>query len=95
MASGKAKPDQAKSGKAEKTNNKSIAALVLGIGGLIIPFIAPILAILAVVFGVLGLKEVKASGEKGHGMALAGIIMGGAGILFALLMLIGGMAYFL
>jgi hypothetical protein len=63
------------------TNGFAIAALVLGIlwlGGLG--------AVCALVFGLVALKQIKRSGgtQSGHGMALAGAILGGVGILGAI-----------
>jgi hypothetical protein len=63
------------------TNGFAIAALVLGIlwlGGLG--------AVFALVFGLVALKQIKRSGgtQSGDGLALAGAILGGVGILGAI-----------
>ena len=62
----------------------SIAGLVCGISGLTLIGcgIGLIPAILGVVFGVLGIKKVDASGGaiKGRGMALAGAICGAVAV---------------
>jgi hypothetical protein len=52
-------------------------------------WVAPILA---VIFGHIGLSQIKRTGEDGHGQALAGLIMGYVSIalgLLALIVLIG------
>lgn len=76
-----------------KTNSFAIASLVLGI--VTVPLIcccgAGILTgILAVVFGFMAKNKIKASmgAEKGDGMALAGIILGFAGIGLGILVLV-------
>ena len=64
-------------------NGMSVAALVLGILGVVmnlIPIIPYIMGILAVVLGVNGRSK-----ERSKGMALAGIILGIATISFKLL----------
>jgi hypothetical protein len=70
----------------------SIAGLVCGISGLTLIGcgIGLIPAILGVVFGVLGIKKVDASGGalKGRGMALAGAICGAVAIGLFLLWLV-------
>lgn len=77
-----------------KSNGKSIAAMVLGIvafvpGFIITPFNV-ILSILAVVFGMIGKKEIAESGgvQGGRGMAVAGIVLGWVGIAFAIIAVI-------
>lgn len=65
------------------TNGYCVASLVLGIIGLFtaccVPFIGIIPPILALVFGILGLKS------EGKGMAIAGIVLGGVAFIpFAL-----------
>ncbi|MSW33222.1 MAG: DUF4190 domain-containing protein, partial [Actinobacteria bacterium] len=72
----------------------SIAGLVCGISGLatlVLCGIGLIPAILGVVFGLIGMKKIDASGGalKGRGMALAGAICGGVAIgLFVLYIII-------
>lgn len=51
----------------QRTNGFAIAALVLGIiGG----------SILAIVFGHVARSQIRTSGEKGAGMATAGLVLG-------------------
>ncbi len=62
----------------QSTNGLSIASLVLGI-----VWFLGIGSILAVIFGFVSRRQIKASGgrQTGEGMALAGIILGFLGIL--------------
>jgi len=62
------------------TDGYAIASLCCGIGGLIM---VPILGSIAgVVLGIIALNRIKESGQRGKGMAIAGIITGGIGVLF-------------
>jgi hypothetical protein len=63
-------------------SGKAIAALVLGIVGIFLCFGA-IVSVLAIIFGLLGAKEIKASngGLTGLGKARAGWILGVVGLL--------------
>lgn len=58
-----------------RTNGLAVTSLVLGIVGFLLCFIGPALAI---VFGVIGRNQIRASGgtEQGEGLAKAGIILG-------------------
>src|SRR5579872_6802850 len=59
---------------APRTNSMAIASLVSGIlAWVICPFFG---AILAIVFGFVARGQIKATGEGGAGMAMAGIILG-------------------
>ncbi len=72
-----------------QTNGKSIAALVLGILSVIIPYVGFILGILAIIFGKLSLNEVKRRGDGGKGLAVAGLVCGIIGTaIYALIILI-------
>jgi DNA-directed RNA polymerase subunit RPC12/RpoP len=64
-------------------NGFCVAALVLGVIG-VLPFIVP--SLLAVIFGVVGLRQVanlESPNRGGRGMAIAGIVCGSIGLLFA------------
>jgi len=72
-----------------KTNGKSIAALVLGILSIILPYIGFIIGIIAIVFSAISLKEIKKNQEQGRGMAIAGLVCGIVGTaLYAIIILI-------
>jgi hypothetical protein len=51
--------------------------------------------IAGVVMGILGRKQTAERGEKGAGMALAGIITGGVGVLLSIASMIFGVANYL
>lgn len=70
------------------TNGMSIASLVLGL-----LWIYGLGSILAVVFGIVGLRQIKERGQSGGGMAIAGIILGGVfGILTLIIFVIAAAA---
>jgi hypothetical protein len=77
------------SGPPPGTNGKATASLVCSILGWVC--LAP-LAIVGLVLGVMALREIKRTGQAGHGMALAGTIIGGlfvvAGVILIPLYLI-------
>jgi hypothetical protein len=56
------------------TNGMAIAALVCSLAGLLTFISAPVGAVL----GHVARKQIRAKGEQGEGMALAGIIIGWA-----------------
>lgn len=67
------------------TDGFAIAALICGVAGML--GFAPLIgSILAVVFGVLALQRIGRTGAGGRGMAIAGIVTGGAGFLFSILL---------
>ena len=73
----------------EKGSGFAIASLVLGIISILlgwIPFVGWILVILALVFGILALIKIKKGEASGKNMAIAGLILGGISILFAIMM---------
>jgi uncharacterized protein YacL len=63
----------------QRTNGKSIAALVLGILAIVVPYIGLIFGIIAIVFAKMSLTEIKQRNEQGRGMAIAGLVCGIAG----------------
>ena len=72
---------------ARRTNGLSIASLVLSIVGLlwILPFVG---SVAGAIMGHISLNQIKRTGDNGRGMALAGIIVGWAGVgLFVIGML--------
>ncbi|MBU0979638.1 MAG: DUF4190 domain-containing protein [Nanoarchaeota archaeon] len=82
------------------TQGLAKASLVLGILALVLvwlPGINIILAILAIVFGIISLVKLGKNKELGgKGLSIAGIIMGGVGVILTPISLafIGAMAYF-
>lgn len=72
------------------TNGLAVASMVLGITG---PVVCGIGAILALIFGLVALSQIKAApGSKGRGMAIAGIVLGSFWIAVGLLILIVALA---
>ena len=65
------------------TPGKATASLVLGILGMIIPFLSIVLSILAIVFGTGAKREIDASSGSlgGRGLATAGVILGWVGVV--------------
>jgi hypothetical protein len=74
------------------TNGLAIASLICGVLGLALfwaCFVGLVLAIVAVVLGVMGRsKSRQLPGESGSGMALAGMITGGIGVALGILMVV-------
>ena len=71
-------------------NGKGIAALVLGILGLILslcfsPFL--ILSVLAVIFGALGIRDANAGIATNKGLSIAGLVMGVLAIVVVVVMI--------
>ncbi len=72
-------------GPPEGTNGMAIASLVLGILGFF-----GVSAILALIFGCIGLSATKRTGQRGRGLAISGLTLAGAWIaLFATLIVVG------
>ncbi|MEW6026415.1 MAG: type II secretion system protein GspG [Planctomycetota bacterium] len=71
---------------AARTSTSALWSLICGIAGIL--FCLP--AIPAVILGIIGLVKIKKSAGtlKGTGMAIAGLIMGGLGVLMIPVMLI-------
>ncbi|MFC4601034.1 DUF4190 domain-containing protein [Cohnella hongkongensis] len=77
-----------------KTNGKSIAALVLGILAVSVPYIGFLIGIVAIVFASLALKEIRQTHEQGRGMAIAGLVCGIVGTaIYAFLLLLFLLAF--
>jgi len=75
---GDAPAAQAAQSQAPQGNGMAVAALVLGIIAAVlffVPFLNWVLAILAIIFGGVGMSKGKKVG-KGRGMAMAGLILG-------------------
>ena len=71
---------------ATRTDGMSIAAMVCGILCFAVPYVGIILAILAIIFGGIGLRRTKSNPDlKGKGMAIAGLVLGIVGLLFVVL----------
>ncbi|BBZ21070.1 DUF4190 domain-containing protein [Mycolicibacterium gadium] len=75
-------------GAPEKTNAMAIGSLVASIVG----FCCGIGSIVGIVLGIVAMNQIKQSGEKGHGLAVAGIAVGALSLLINVLWTIGVMA---
>lgn len=64
-----------------RSNSKSVAALILGIGSIVIPFVGFFLGIVAIIVSSISLKEIRTRSEQGSGMAVAGLVCGIIGTL--------------
>ncbi|TJZ57370.1 DUF4190 domain-containing protein [Streptomyces piniterrae] len=77
-------------GVVQPRNGMGVTALVLGIVGVVLGLLVIVFwiswlpALLAVIFGVVGLSQVRKGLATNRGMALAGVILGVVGLLTAL-----------
>lgn len=72
-----------------RTDGLSIAAMICGILSFFVPVVGLVLAILAIVFGGIGIGRTNRNPElKGRGMAITGLILGILGLLFVVFFLI-------
>lgn len=68
---------------AAPTNGLAVASLILGLAGLfVLPVVAPLLA---VIFGHISRGQIRNSGERGGGMAVAGLVLGYLCLAFAVI----------
>jgi competence protein ComGC len=67
-----------------------VAALILGILAWAIPFVGPLLAVLAIIFGALGIREVNRKPQElsGKGMGVAGLVLGITGLVVSILVIV-------
>lgn len=73
-------------------NGPAIAALVCGVLGLVfflVPVLGLLLAVVALVLGIVGLRRTRDPATAGRGLAIAGIVTGALGTLIGLWWLIG------
>ena len=73
-------------GPASANNGMAIAALILGI--LSFFCLGPLGGVLAIVFGILGLKKANESAGRGKGMAVAGMVLGIVGTIVSIILLV-------
>jgi hypothetical protein len=62
---------------ARKTNGMAVTGMVLGIISLVLFFVwflAPVLAVLGIIFSGLGISQCNRLGQDGKGMAVAGLV---------------------
>ena len=78
------RPTMGYAGAPVPTSGWAIASLIVGIAGFCVPLICSVFAIIA---GFIGLSQTKEGRATGRGMAIAGIILGFAGLALNILML--------
>ncbi|GAA6525626.1 DUF4190 domain-containing protein [Intrasporangium sp. DVR] len=61
----------------DRANGFAIAALLCGLAGLV-----PVAPLLAIVFGVIALRQLRRAPQRGRGMAVAGVVLGSVGVVF-------------
>jgi Domain of unknown function (DUF1707)/Domain of unknown function (DUF4190) len=69
-----------------KTNGFAIASLACGLAEFMF---GPVAAIPAIVFGHVARHQIKRTGEQGAGLALAGLIIGWATVILAIVLIVG------
>lgn len=67
------------------TNPLAIASIICSTVG---SFFCGIGGIVGLILGIIAMKEIKKTGQEGHGMALAGTIIGGIVIFFLLVYIV-------
>ncbi|AOH56597.1 hypothetical protein ABE28_019695 [Peribacillus muralis] len=72
----------------EKTNNKAIVSLTLGVLSIIIPYIGLILGIIGLIISSKSIKEIDQTNEKGRGLAISGRVCSIVGICFQFLLIL-------
>jgi hypothetical protein len=89
-------PGQPSPGRPGGSNGVAIGALVCGLLAIPLAFIlfGGLLGLVAVVLGIIGLRKARDLAGTGRGMAIAGIVTGALGMLFAVLVLVGFVALF-
>jgi hypothetical protein len=76
---------------AKKTNGLAIASLVLGILAVFTCYFGIVFGLVAVVLGLIARRQIRDRDEQGAGMALAGMIMGGAfAVIFIFIIVVIG-----
>ncbi|MFA7265918.1 MAG: DUF4190 domain-containing protein [Candidatus Nanopelagicales bacterium] len=72
----------------QANNGLAIASLVVGLVSFLCCSFGFIPGVIAIVLGVIARGQIKTTGQRGDGMALAGIILGAIGVVWAVFWLI-------
>jgi hypothetical protein len=67
--------------KPQTTNAQAIGALVSSIAGMVI-CCCGVPSLIGLILGIVAMNETRRTGQAGHGLALAAVIIGGIGLLF-------------
>ena len=73
----------------DRTNGFAIASLACGIGQFMV---GPVATIPAIVFGHMARNQIRRSGERGAGLALAGLILGWGAVILCIILIAVGLA---
>ncbi|MEY4169142.1 MAG: hypothetical protein RLZ94_215, partial [Actinomycetota bacterium] len=74
-----------------KANGMALASMILGIFGITVGLCLlffPVMPVLAVVFGYIGLSQTRSTGAPGRGYAITGLVTGYIGIALAIVWII-------
>ena len=74
-----------------RNNPCAVAALICGIGQFVLGLLVIgniLLAIPAIICGAIGLRQIARRGERGRGLAIAGLVLGIAGVLYFLVVIV-------
>ena len=72
-----------------RTNGWAIASLACGLGQFMV---GPLATIPAIVFGHMARSQIRRTGEQGAGLALAGLVLGWATVILAVIVIVVGLA---
>ncbi|HTT52609.1 MAG TPA: DUF1707 and DUF4190 domain-containing protein [Streptosporangiaceae bacterium] len=67
---------------AHRTNGLAVASLACGVAQFLVPLPA---SILAIVFGHIARGQIRRTGERGAGLAMAGLVLGWAQVVIAII----------
>lgn len=82
-------PDAGELVPADKTNGYAVASLVCGLSQFVV---GPLAAIPAIAFGHAARNQIKQTGERGAGLALAGLILGWGAAAASIILMIAFVA---
>jgi len=77
-------PEPERPAKPLPTSGVATASLVLGFIGILFSFVpgfGGLMSVLAIIFGAFGISQTNKKTRRGAGMAIAGLFLGGAGLL--------------
>lgn len=81
-------------GAAGRMNGLAIASLVVGIVSFFIGLYGAV-GVVAIILGVIALRQVRERGQRGRGLAIAGIILGAVGAILTIVFLVVGRSMFM